>query len=75
MLGAVIGLILLCIILGVVWWGAQQLLALVPLAEPFATIVRILMVIVLVIIVIYAITVLLGFAGIRVPAPLGFNVR
>ena len=29
MIGTVIGLILLCVLLGVIWWGAQQLLALV----------------------------------------------
>jgi hypothetical protein len=77
MLGSLIGLILLCIILGAVFWGAQQLLALVPLAEPFATIVRVLMVILLVVIVIYAIVTLLGFAGINVPfggLPLGGRV-
>lgn len=31
MIGTVIGLILLCVILGVVWWAAQQLLALITL--------------------------------------------
>lgn len=67
MIGSIIGLIFLCIILGVVWWGCQQLLALVPLAEPFATIVRVLMVVILVVIVLYVATILLGFAGIHVP--------
>jgi hypothetical protein len=66
MIGTLIGLIFFCIIIGVVWWGCQQLLALVPLAEPFATIVRILLVVILVIIVIYVATVLLGLAGIPV---------
>jgi hypothetical protein len=67
MIGTVIGLIFLCVIFGVIWWGCQQLLALVPLAEPFATIVRVLMVVILVIIVIYVASVLLGLAGIHVP--------
>ncbi len=67
MIGTVIGLILLCVILGVVWWAAQQLLALITLAEPFATIVRILLVVLMVIIVIYVLITLLGLAGISVP--------
>lgn len=66
MIGAVIGLILLCVVLGVVYWGCQQLLALIPLAEPFATIVRVLMVVLLVVIVVYVISVLLGMGGIHV---------
>ena len=67
MLGTVIGLILLCIILGVLFWAGQQLLALIPLSEPFATIVRILLVVLTVIIVIWVFIQLLGLAGIHVP--------
>jgi hypothetical protein len=66
MIGTLIGLIFFCIIIGVIWWAAQQLLALIPLAEPFATIVRILLVVILVCIVIYVATILLGMAGIHV---------
>lgn len=66
MIGTLIGLILLLIVLGVLYWGAQQLLALIPLAEPFATIVRVLLVVVLVLIVVWVITILLGAAGIHV---------
>jgi uncharacterized membrane protein YwzB len=66
MIGTLIGLIFFLIIIGVVWWAAQQLLALIPLAEPFATMVRILLVVILVIIVIYVASVLLGMAGIHV---------
>ncbi len=66
MIGSLIGLIFFCIIIGVVWWGCQELLKLIPLAEPFATIVRILLVVILVCIVIYVATVLLGMAGIHV---------
>lgn len=67
MLGTIIGLIIMCIILGVVWWAGQQLLALIPLSEPFATIVRILLVVLMVIIVIWVFIQLLGMAGIHVP--------
>jgi hypothetical protein len=67
MIGTIVGLIFLCIILGVVWWAGQQLLALVPMAEPFATIVRVLMIVILVIVVLYVFAVLLGMVGIHVP--------
>ncbi len=75
MIGTVIGLILLCIILGVIWWAGQQLLVLIPLAEPFKTIVRILMIVLLVIIVIYVFIVLLGLAGVHVPMGLPNGIR
>lgn len=66
MIGTLIGLIFFCIIIGVIWWAVQELLKLVPLAEPFRTIVRVLMVVILVIIVIYVATIILGMAGIHV---------
>lgn len=66
MIGTVIGLILLCVVLGFVWWAVQELLKLIPLAEPFATIVRILLVLVVVLIVVWAISIVLGLAGIHV---------
>lgn len=66
MIGTLIGIIFLCVILGVVWWACTQLLALVPLAEPFKTIVRILMILIMVIIVLYVIAQLLGVAGVPV---------
>lgn len=66
MIGTLIGLVFFCILLGFVWWGVQQLLPLIPLAEPFRTIVRVLMVLILVVVVIYVLVVLLGMAGIQV---------
>lgn len=66
MIGTLIGIIFLCIICGVLWWAVQQLLPLIPIAEPFATIVRVLMVVILVVIVLYAIAALLGAGGIHV---------
>ena len=73
MLGTVIGLILFVIILGVIWWAVQQLLPLIPIAEPFATILRVLVVLLLVAIVLYVIVALLGSAGIRVPSFASFR--
>jgi len=66
MISVLIGIIITVIVLGVVWWAIQQLLPLIPLGEPFRTIVRVLMVVVLVIIVVYIIMQLLGAAGIGV---------
>lgn len=69
MIGTILGLIFVLIILGVIWWGAQQLLALIPLGEPFATIIKILMTIVIVIVVIWVLMALLSLAGIHVKIP------
>ena len=66
MIGTLIGLILLVIVLGVLWWAVQQLLPLIPLAEPFATIVRVIMVVILVLIVVYVIIAILNAGGIHV---------
>lgn len=69
MIGTIIGLIFLCIILGVLVWAAQQLIALIPMSEPFATLVRILIVVLIVIVVIYILIIILGIAGIHVKIP------
>jgi len=67
MIGAVIGLILLVIFLGVVWYCVNLLLPLIPMSEPFTTILRVLIILLVAVIVLYVITVLLGMAGIHVP--------
>lgn len=67
MIGTLIAVIFALIILGVVWWAVQQLLPLIPLAEPFKTIIRILMTVILVLIVLWIIAMLLSIAGIHVP--------
>jgi hypothetical protein len=69
MIGALVGIIFALVILGVVWWAIQQLLPMIPLGEPFHTIIRILMTVIMVLIVLWVIVVLLGFAGVRVPNP------
>jgi hypothetical protein len=74
MIGALVGIIFALVILGVVWWAIQQLLPMIPLGEPFHTIIRILMTVIMVLIVLWVIIVLLGFAGVRVPNPFsGFH--
>jgi hypothetical protein len=69
MIGTLIGIIITLILLGVAWWATQQLLPLIPLPEPFARIVHVLMVVVLVLIVLWVIMGLLGSAGVAVPRP------
>lgn len=71
MIGALIGIIFTLIVLGVLWWACQRLMALIPIAEPFRTIIYVLMVVVMVLIVLYVISTLLGIAGIHVG---GFSI-
>jgi hypothetical protein len=66
MIGTLIGVIFALIILGVLWWAVQQLMGLIPIAEPFRTIIYVLCVVILVLIVLYVISILLGMAGIHV---------
>lgn len=67
MLGTLIAIIVACIVLGVIWWAVQQLLPLIPIAEPFATIIRVLCVVLLVLFVLWVIMTLLAAAGVHVP--------
>lgn len=64
MIGTLIGIIFTVIIIGVIWWAIQQLLPLMPIAEPFATIVRVLMTVILVLVVIYVIWQLVVASGV-----------
>jgi hypothetical protein len=67
MIGALIGIIVVLIICGVAWWAIQQLLPLIPLGEPFATIIRVLLVVILVLIILWVILQLLAMAGAPIP--------
>jgi hypothetical protein len=60
MIGALIGVIVTLIIVGVLWWAVEQLLPLIPLPPPFRQIIRVLMIVILVLIVVYVILMLLG---------------
>jgi hypothetical protein len=66
-IGTLIGIIVVLIIIGVVWWAIQQLLPLIPLPEPFRRIIYVLMVLILVLIVLWIIMTLLTAAGVHVP--------
>jgi len=68
-IGVLVSIIITLIIVGVIWWAIQQLLPLIPLAEPFSTIVRVLLTVVLVLIVLWVLLTLLGLAGVHTPNP------
>jgi hypothetical protein len=72
MIGTLIGIIILLIVIGVIWWAIQQLLPLIPLPEPFRRIIYVLMVVILVLIVLYVILQLLGSV---VTLPMWLHVR
>jgi len=72
MIGILVGIIIALIIIGVIWWGATQIIAVIPMAEPIKTVVSVLVIVVLVLaIIIYVLVPLLGMAGIHVPLSLG----
>jgi hypothetical protein len=66
MIGALISIVFALIILGVLWWAVQTLMALIPIAEPFKTLIYVLCVIILVCVVLWILSVVLGMAGIHV---------
>lgn len=69
LIAALLGLILLLVIVGVLFWGIQKILAAVPIAEPFGTIIYVVIVVVGVIIAVYVIIWLLNLAGLHVALP------
>lgn len=69
MIASLLGLIFALVIIGVLFWAAKRLLALIPLDEPFKTLVYVLAVIIGVIIVIWVLMWLLSLAGVHVALP------
>jgi len=67
MIGTLIGILFVIIVLGVLWWAVNELLPLLPMAEPFRTIARVIMTVILVVVVLWIIAQLLGVAGVHVP--------
>jgi len=68
MIGTIISIIVTLIIVGVIYWAITQLLPMIPLPEPFARIVHVLLVVLLVIVVLWVILTLLGaVGGVHVP--------
>ena len=71
-IGTLIGIIVTLIVLGVIWWALQQLMPLIPLGEPFRTIIRVLMTVIIVLVVLWVLLVLLSAAGVHVSGPFRF---
>jgi len=68
MIGTIISIIITLIIVGVIYWAITQLLPLIPLPDPFARIIHVLLVVLLVIVVLWVILTLLGaVGGVHVP--------
>jgi hypothetical protein len=70
-IGVLISIIVTLIVLGVIWWAIQQLLPLIPMGEPFRTIIRVLMTVIMVLVVLWVMLTLLGYAGYHTPFRLG----
>ena len=69
LIGTLIGIVLLLVIVGVLLWGGQQLLALVPMPEWLRTIIFVLGVIVRVVVAVMCVASLLAAIGIPVRMP------
>jgi hypothetical protein len=67
MIGALISVVFVLVVLGILWWGVQRLLPMLPIAEPFLTVINVLLVIVAAFVALWVISMLLGMAGIHVP--------
>jgi len=68
MIGTIISIIVTLIIVGIIYWAITQLLPLIPLPDPFARIIHVLLVVLLVIVVLWVILTLLGaVGGVHVP--------
>lgn len=59
MIGLLIHIIIWLLIVGLIWWAATTILAVVPMPEPIKTVVNVLLIVVLCLIVIYALMSLL----------------
>jgi hypothetical protein len=57
-------------LLGVLFWALQTILAVIPMAEPFATIVRVLVIVMVVLVALWIVLQLLGLIGVHVAMPL-----
>lgn len=64
-IGSFLGLLAVLVILGVIIWGAQRILAVIPIAEPFRTVIW-------VVLVIAAVFICLSVLGL-LPSGLGFH--
>ncbi len=66
MISTLIGIIIAVAVVGFLWWAIQQLIPLLPVAEPFTTIIRILLAAVVFFVVLWIIIQLLALGGVHV---------
>lgn len=59
MIAALISLLIYLVIVGLIWWAAMTVVAVIPLPEPIRTVVRVILIVILCLIVIYALLSLL----------------
>lgn len=67
MIGSIIGILLALILFGVLIWGVQQILAIIPMPEIFKRVINVVIVILIVFVAIWVVVQLLGVAGVRIP--------
>lgn len=67
LIGVLIAFIIVCLIAGFLFWAIQQVMALVSVAEPFRTFIRIALAAIVLLLVIWFILIVLGMAGVHVP--------
>ncbi len=65
MLDVLISVIIYLIIAGLIWWAVTTILGVIPVPEPIATVIRVLMIVVLCLIVIYALLPLIPHGSLR----------
>lgn len=65
MIETLISVIFLLLIVGLFYWAATTILGVVPLPEPIATVVRVLLIVVLCLIVVYSLLPLVHLPGLR----------
>jgi hypothetical protein len=63
MIGALFSILFVVIVLGILWWAAQRLLPLIPLGEPFRTIVYVLMVVIVALVALWVVWQILAATG------------
>lgn len=54
MVETLVGLIVLLLIVGLIWWAVTTILGVIPVPEPIKTVINVLLIVVLCLIVIYA---------------------
>ena len=65
MIEALITLVIYLVIVGLLWWAATTILAVIPLPEPIKTVVRVLLIVILCLVVIYALLGLVPHGNIK----------